>query len=273
CYDAFGGLVRATEDALVYHLPLNTIGQRGNSYLLPAIDWFKLNRQFLASRGAVSLAMARFAWKVKVQGGATAVSAAKSVYNEQKPDAGSVAIENMGADLQPIKTDSGASNAYQDGRMIKLMICAATGWPEQYFGDISIGNLATAKTVELPVLKMVQSYQAIWKGCYETIDNLVMGHNNIPEDRMYIDRDFDDIIPEDAEMLANSISALVAAFPQFYNSPDVIQRALLAIGINDTNEVMDALTKSAESDPNVALAKALKQFREDEKRRRVANDS
>jgi hypothetical protein len=267
--DSTGTSRQSTEDAFIYHLTYNTTGQRGLPLLLPALDWIKLYRQFLASRVAVMLALARFAWKAKVQGGAAAVASAKAVYNEQTPAAGSVAIENMGADLQPIKTDSGASQAYQDGRMIKLQVAAATGWPEQYFGDVSTGNLATAKTVELPVKKMCESYQAVWAGAYDDIDQFVLEHNGVPEDKRYIDRDFPSISPEDAGEIAASIAAIMPYFPQFAESPDVIQQALMAVGVHDTNDALEALDKVAKENDGVSpkestignLVKALREYK------------
>ena len=261
--DFAGKSITATEDALVYHVPINDLsGQRGNSYLLPALQWIELYRKFLASRVAIMLALARFAWKVKVQGGTQAVAAAKATYNEKEVPAASMAIENLGADLQPIRTDTGAANAYQDGRMLKLQVSAAVGWPEQYFGDISIGNLATAKTVELPVMKMCQSYQTLWHGVYDRIDNIVLGHADIAEDKRYVDRDFPDITPEDAASLALAIQQMVMTFPEFTSSRDVLQKALLTIGIQNTNEVLDQIGKESKGMPEVALAKALRDFRE-----------
>ena len=262
--DMYGATVRASENALVYHLAYNTMGLRGLPLLLPAIEWIDLYRRFLASRVAVMLALARFAWKVKVQGGQASVTAVKSVYDDKKPAAGSMAIENMGADLQPIRTDSGAASAYQDGRMIKLQIAAATGWPEQYFGDVSTGNLATAQTVELPVQKMCQSYQAVWADAYNTIDQLVLDHAGIPEKKRYIDRDFPAISPEDAGTIATSIAALIPVMPALANSRDVMQQALMAVGVHDTNEAMDKLGKAVEEsagDVNVNLIKALREFK------------
>lgn len=261
--DYIGKSITATEDALVYHVPINDLcGQRGNSYLLPALQWIELYRKFLASRVAIMLALARFAWKVKVQGGSQAVASAKATYNEKEVPAGSMAIENMGADLQPIRTDSGASQAYQDGRMLKLQVSAAVGWPEQYFGDISIGNLATAKTVELPVMKMCQSYQTLWHGVFDRISNLVLEHADITEDKRYVDLDFPDITPEDAAALALAIQQMTTTFPEFTSSKDVMQKALLVIGIQNTNEVLDQIEKESKGMPEVALAKALKEFRE-----------
>ncbi len=136
CLDSVGATIQTKEGPLVYHLALNTIGTRGNTLLLPALDWVKQYRRFLASRIAIMLALARFAWKTKIQGGAAAVATEKATLEGQTPSAGSVRIENMGADMEPIRTDSNARNAYDDARMLKLQICAAVGIPEQYFGDL-----------------------------------------------------------------------------------------------------------------------------------------
>ncbi|GAH02627.1 unnamed protein product, partial [marine sediment metagenome] len=207
--DASGKRVQKTEDALVYHFSYNTVSQRGNPLLLPAFDWIKYYRKFLSSRIAIMLAYAKFAWKGKVKGGQVAVDAIKAATQGQPIAAGSTLLENEGVDTTPIKTETGARNAYDDGRMIKLQIAAAVGIPEQYFGDISIGNLATAKTVELPMMKMFQSYQKVWGDVYQDIDEVILAHNQVPEDKWYIDRDFPAIAPEDLAGMALSLQAIL----------------------------------------------------------------
>lgn len=260
--DALGAKIKASEEALVYHLAINDFtGQRGNSYLYPALQWLDLYRKFLGSRVAIMLALAKFAWHTKVKGGQTAVDTIKGKTNEVDVPAGSHLVENLGSDTQPIKTDTGATNAYQDGRQLKLQICAASGWPEQYYGDISIGNLATAKTVELPVLKMCQSYQNLWRSAYETIDNLVLEHAGIAEDKRYVDRDFPDITPEDAIALAQSLQMITTAFPEIVTSREVLQRALFALGISNSNDVINQIQKESGM-PEVRLARVLREFRE-----------
>ncbi|KKK63604.1 hypothetical protein LCGC14_2992610, partial [marine sediment metagenome] len=176
--DQSGNDVKHTDDALVYHLTYNTISQRGNPLLLPALIWIKYYTKFMASRIAIMLALAKFAWKTKVKGGQAAVDTIKAKTQGKEVAAASTLLENLGSDTMPIKTETGAQAAYQDGRQIKLMVAAAVGIPEQYFGDISIGNLATAKTVELPMMKMFQSYQKVWEDTYQDINEIVFTHNN-----------------------------------------------------------------------------------------------
>jgi len=260
--DQSGKSVTKTDDALIYHLTFNTITKRGNPLLLPALIWMKYNTRFLASRIAIMLALAKFAWRSKVKGGQATVDAIKAKTHEQDIAAGSHLVENLGSDTQPIKTETGAQGAYQDGRMIKLMFCAGVGWPEQYFGDLNTGNLATAKTVELPVAKMCQSYQAIWNDTYKDIDEIVLAHNKIPPEKWYVDRDFPAIAPHDYVTMAQSIQQIVQSIPELGFAPDVMQQALLSIGVNNPGEVLDALAKEAKGNPNTTLIKALKQLRE-----------
>ncbi len=260
--NAMGQGVSSSDDGIVSHLTYNTISQRGNPLLLPALDWIKQYRRFLASRVAIMLSLARFAWKTKVSGGQAAVDTIKAQTHEKEIAAGSQMLESLGSETTPIKTESGASAAYQDGRMLKLQVSAATGWPEQYFGDISTGNLATAKTVELPVLKMCQSLQKVWEDFYQGTDEVVLAHNKIPPDKWYVDRDFPLIAPRDMAVAAAALQRVVTTFPQFADSEDVLQTALMVLGIDDTAQVLDELSKEAKTNPNIALTRVLKQFKE-----------
>lgn len=137
CEDSTGQSVTSDQDAVVFHLAINTIGERGNPLLLPILDWIKLYRQFLASRVAIMLAVSKFLWKVKVGGGATEVNAAQAALHGTTQEPASMWVENQGVQLDQIKTDTGARGAYDDARMLRLQFCAGVGWPEQYFGDLS----------------------------------------------------------------------------------------------------------------------------------------
>ena len=230
------------EDAVVYHFPFNPTRDRGNPLMLSAFDWLKLHRKFMASRVAMTLAMSRFAWKIKQLGGSEAVATTKAGLHEEVIKAGSTQIENMGATLTPIKAETGAAAAYQDGRMLKLLIASACGFPEQYFGDISSGNYATAKTVELPVLKMLASYQTLWGEVYDTMDGLVLRERGIMGD-IHIDRDFPAIAPSDQTEIMSAIKTSIEAFPQFAYNRDVQMAALMAIGVDDVGRVLDDMAK------------------------------
>ena len=279
CPDYAGAIVQSDQPAVVFHLAINSLGERGNSILTASLEWIRLYRQFMASRVAIMLAMARFAWKLKVSGGPGDVLAAQSEIDGKSVGAGQVWVENQGAEMIPIRADSGAAQAYHDGRMLKLQICSGVGWPEQYFGDLSTGNLATAKTVELPVSKMCQSYQRIWSDFYAGIDGFILDQAGMPAEGRDIDRDFPSITPEDQVAMAASIQQVVQTLPVFADSRDVRQQALMSIGVLDTNRVLDDIEKLEadkakeqeqrgadmpgwqNDDPALGLSRALAKFR------------
>jgi hypothetical protein len=244
---------------VVYRFPLDNTSQRGLPLLLPALDWIKQYRRFLASRVAIMLALTRFAWKNKVKGGSAAVASVKAVLDNQQVPAGSMIFENEANNMQPIKTDTGSANAYQDGRMLKLQVAAATGIPEQYFGDISIGNLATAKTVELPMMKMFQSFQSVCAGAYDDIDRIILDYYGVKYE--HIDRDFPAIAPEDTASMAIALGQILTVMPELGTLNDVKQVALLALGINDTGEVLEQLTpEESQRMVEVKVAEALRKL-------------
>jgi hypothetical protein len=166
-------------DHPVYHVKVNAIsGQRfGLSELYSAQDWARAYNEFLANWATITRSLARFAWKVVTKGGAGQRAAVKTkldsglsgdTYNPA-PSTGSVFIETGdSASLQPIKT-SGATTTPADGRRLLLMVCAATGIPEQYFGDPSTGNLATAKAMDRPTELQFLVRQMLWTQILENL--------------------------------------------------------------------------------------------------------
>ena len=242
---------------LVYHMKFDELGDRGLSLLTPILDWLKLYRRFMASRVAIMLALARFAWKAKVKGGAAAVAAEKGKYDGQMYQAGSVRIENEGVDLQPVRTDTAAGSASEDGRQLKLLIANGFGIPEQYFCDISTGNLATAQTVELPMLKQFQAHQQLWSDAFKTIFEVILEGNNIDTENLSIDIDFPAIAPEDSVAAVQAIMNAITAFPQFAGAEELQKKALINLGLNNTDEILEALAQ-VEAEPSIQ--KALEQI-------------
>jgi hypothetical protein len=146
--NALGQTISKTSEAIVYHLAYNTTSQRGNPLLLPALDWIKQYRRFLAARVGMMLARSRFAWRKPVKGGAAAVSTVKGALQDKTPEAGAVLVENEAVGMEAIQTPQDARNAYDDARMLKLQVCAAVGIPEQYFGDIACSSEDTEVLTE-----------------------------------------------------------------------------------------------------------------------------
>jgi hypothetical protein len=163
----------------VYHVRVNCVGNQrfGLSELYSAHDWARTYNEFLANWATITRSLARFAWKVVTKGGATQRAAVKTKldsaissdgYNPA-PSTGSTFIETGdSASLQPVKT-AGATTSPADGRRLLLMVCAATGFPETFFGDASVGTLATAKSLDRPTELGFLVRQRVWSEILENV--------------------------------------------------------------------------------------------------------
>lgn len=152
----------------VYHLQVNN----GVSELYSSLDWALAYKSFLENLASVWQALARFAWKLTTRGGASGVAAAKTKFgttlasgeaeSNPPPLAGSMFIGAEGAgDLQPFRT-SGATMSAEDGRRLMLMAIAAGGYPETFYGDVSVGTLATAESLDRPTELKIRDRQSLW---------------------------------------------------------------------------------------------------------------
>lgn len=149
---------------------------RGISPLYAAIPWAKAYSEWLQDRVKLNKAKGAWAWIRKVTGGIAAVTAGaaklaadiggkvKSAVtgvddSKAPPKPGSVITANQNVDWQVINAKVGADDAKEDGRALKLQVAAATNVFEHYFGDASVANLASAKAMELPMLRECEDLQ------------------------------------------------------------------------------------------------------------------
>lgn len=146
----------------------------GFSEIFPALDWAKAYKEFLEDWATIVRSYARLAWKVKTTGGAAGVAKTKQRLNttfgtannfgvdtNPPPLVGSVAVLSEKQDMTPIKT-AGATTSAEDARRLLLMVASAAGIGENFFGDTKSGNLATAKSLEDPFLRMIKARQSFW---------------------------------------------------------------------------------------------------------------
>jgi hypothetical protein len=88
--------------------------------------------------------------------------------------AGGVMVENESAIHEPFNLDTKAGNAQQDAQMIRAPIAAAERFTQAYFGDASNSSLATATSLELPILKAVEARQEVFEQAFRTILGIVI---------------------------------------------------------------------------------------------------
>lgn len=159
----------------MHHLKINTHGDRGVPLHFCSIPWVKVYRGFMEDRATLTMAQAIFAFKHKIKGSARAVARAVADWGainlshryaaggKERREGGRTYVENEPSDLQPWEPRTGASNAYQDGRMLRQQIAAGTGITEpDLTGDAQAGTYATISTMAAAMLKGFEAQQQIW---------------------------------------------------------------------------------------------------------------
>lgn len=166
----------------VYHVRVGgmTDMRFGVPEVYPAVDWAKAYKSFLEDRATVARALSRFAAQLTTRGGPKGVAAAKAKLGavsagEQGPApvTGSVFVGSEGTRLDPVRV-AGATIHPEEGRRFLLMVCATVGLPETYFGDVSVGTLATATSLDRPTELKFRDRQSLWADVLGNIYGFVL---------------------------------------------------------------------------------------------------
>jgi hypothetical protein len=304
-------------DTPLYHVKQGDF--EGMDFGIPAmyaaLDWAQAYREFLADWKKLVHSLQRWAWKQKT-GAKTqaAVDAAKEkidstlgkqpgyAYSRESnpsPTTGAVAVLGDNIDLEPIKT-GGATIAAEDGRQLLLAVCAATSLPETFFGDVSVGSLATAKSLDRPTELVFAGLQKLWGESYADIFDFVLDcsarapsgllhkYSQREDEELGIvilggkDEEGKDIVREVhvewPPLLERDVETLITAFveavtlgghaAQLLDDVPTLERIVLGyLNVEDADEIMDRLHPTdgtlPETEPTAAPASLTPQAQAD----------
>lgn len=178
------------EKGRVYHIAVNRFS--GQVFGVPefqrTIRWYSAYNDFMKARVDIAQAAASFIMKRKVKGTASQLARTASKALSRRSDVaggteaglvgpprpGSIIQENDAVSHENFNLNSQAGNAQQDAHMIRAPISAATRFPQAYYGDESNTSLATATSLELPVLKAVEAIQEMFEQLYrDMLDRVI----------------------------------------------------------------------------------------------------
>lgn len=181
--EAYGIPSNKIGEGRIYHVKVNSdINDKfGVSDLYVAVAWMRANKVAAQDLATMVKALSQFAWKKKVKGNQAAVNSIAASTNTASSlknimnTVGRTHVENQSVELEAVNIKDGGAKVGEIGiRQTKLMVCAGVGIFEHYFGDPSTGNLATAKSMELPMIKKFQSRQKLWQSAILTVlDHLI----------------------------------------------------------------------------------------------------
>ena len=166
------------DDCRIFHVRINCdINDKfGIPDLYAGLDWVKAHKDMAGDMATLIKALSQFAWKKKVKGGAAQVQnilgqmKARTNLTNISTMAGKTQIENQGVDMESIDVKTGGVDIADKGlKSMQMMVCSASGIFYHYYGDPSTGNLATATSMELPMVKKFEDYQMLWIYIYNVI--------------------------------------------------------------------------------------------------------
>jgi len=295
------GSVEVQWDAPVYHVKTGGFSdwKFGCSEVYAAIDWARAYKEFLEDWASLTRSYSRFAWRLTSKGGKAGVAAAKKKLESTlgtgsggetnpPPVAGSTFIGGEGYDLQPFQL-RGANISAEDGRRLLLMVASSVGLPETYFGDVSVGTLATAKTMDRPTELMMRERQTFWmevirdiflfvltwavkaqsgklKDIGKATDQGIAWNEDVDA---HLDIDFPPILERDVQAAVQAVvTALTLNGQQFalLNEPLATRLILKALAEDDIDEIMSDLfpdeTKNvAKGEPGASEARMVEAAR------------
>ena len=189
---------KLVKDAKIRHVYINPLwtktGKRGISELYASREWFRVFREFMEGRAAINQAAQSISFKRKIKGGPTSVAQFSGTFGGLKTNAtdsdiqrltrpipGATYDHNEAVDLEWMKTDTGAASAVQDAKMLLMVAGSGVSTMVHYFGEGGDANLATAQSMELPMVKGYEDWQQWIDDEYSEWIRNALGDDNASE--------------------------------------------------------------------------------------------
>jgi hypothetical protein len=252
----------------IRHIMINEVesksGTRGVSELYASREWFRVFREFMEGRASINAAANAISFIRKIKGGPSTVArfsgtfggrpVGESLGNEgselrklTQPVPGAIYDTNQANDLEWMKTDTGALNAKEDARLLLMSAGSGVGMMLHYFGEGGDANLATAQSMELPMVKSFEDWQQFVEdfllGWFEYVLQIAMKDKKDSEIEEILDRigfTFPPIISQDVVKYTTSWSQIIRdiAPNNMVVKREAIQACLSIMGIANINGIM-----------------------------------
>lgn len=212
--DPLHGLIPAEDDVYMMHVTMNCTddGGFGEPELITSLKWLQANKAIAEDQATISRATAALMNMLSAEttdeGALDSLARSLRSVTDADPDtplAGSVNVLSEGLDLKTGRASTNAGDAWQNGRMMRMAAGVGGGLPMHFMGDPENANLATSKSMELPTLKCLETYQTLWRSVYGDLFNFALlqaGYN--PADVDY-DIPMPHFVEEDIEAVAATV--------------------------------------------------------------------
>jgi hypothetical protein len=254
---------------------------RGWPLMTAGFPWSRSYRDFLQDRAAVAKAVASIVDKVKIKGNdrtldvlrrrleSTMASTDRGIEGNPPAVAGSRFLENEGVDLTRMSLTTGAVDAEKDGGAFLNQATIAGRIFPHWAGRGESFRLATATSMETPVLRAFNRYQLFWSSVWEDMVRIILdmaekyGGKGTFADKE-ADVNTDSILQTDLTVVATIIGALddlysAGLITEQTAAPaadQLIRMSLSTLGVKDLDAVIgtartfEDIPETPEPDPN-----------------------
>lgn len=247
--DPLYGQCEADPDVYLMHVSINSIGDCdfGESDVITSLKWLQAAKQVAEDQGTISRASAalmnRLAVKTKneaaLAGLARSLRSTTEAGGPKPPLPGSINVESEGAELKSQRASTNATDAWQDGRSMRLPAAVGMGLPLHYLGDPENASLATARVMDTPTLKMLEAYQTLWRSLYCDLFSFVLEQRGVDPQTVKYDIPMPAFSePEIAEVATAVLDAKDAGL---ITKTQAAQRMMELLGFDDIPERLEEL--------------------------------
>ena len=244
-----------SQNAAVFHIQSGSFPhwQWGVSEIYAAIDWAIAYKNFLTDVARIMRSHSEFAWEGTTAGSIesyqtklrTDLNAMRQ--SDRDPDRTTrrenVFVRQPDSNLEPMRVRGSSVNP-DDGRRLLLMVAAATGLPEIYYGDSDVGNHATAQIVERPTELQYRARQQVWTSLFMKVLKYVFQIEEI-ELKGEVHIAFPDVTEHDVKARVEAI--MLAATLDGHKHAGMITRETTArllmteLGVTDIDRMIEEL--------------------------------
>jgi len=256
------------KDVTMGHWKLLGLGQRGLGRAFACLEWLHEHKRFMERRITISIASSMIAWLTKYEGTPAQGDLLKDSWGvaadsddpQLPPVAGTRFIENAKATTSWMETDTNAAGAKIDEEMFVRWIAAGLGINPIILGW-DVARWATAVAMDDPIIVSFINYQQRWESNFRNLLEYVLKVAGV-EKTGTITIGFPQIKVADKKTDLEALAvgqAIVGAYPVL--SMEVMQQALMAMGIQDVAGLIDKVKKEQEEvddeENNPDLSKAM----------------
>jgi hypothetical protein len=176
---------------------------RGRPELYGALPWLRAYKEWLENRARQNHWRGALLWWVKVVSNVPNAVATVAARWAKPPTPGSVAVTTANEEVTALTNPTGAGEASEDGRQIKMMSAVGMGVPEFMLSDGYNANLATASAQQMPALITYEDMQDVlveqlWYPMFKRVVQIAVDAGLLPEEVEEQDADGDPV-REDVE--------------------------------------------------------------------------